>query len=82
MMILVLQAEKIVEKQGTIDKESKFVGQDLVLKGVDVEMMLKNHKNNQNNKVHLFLWVKKAKIMIKTDMKEKLQSYKIRRMLV
>jgi len=71
MMILVLQAEKIVENKVTIVKESKLVDQDLVLKDEDVEMTLKNHKNSQNNKVHLFLWVKKAKIMIKIVMKEK-----------
>ena len=82
MMILVLQAEKIVEKQVTIVKESKLVGQDLVLKGEDVEMTLKNHKNSQSNKVLLFLWDKKAKIMIKIGTKEKQLSYKIKPMLV
>ena len=77
MMIPVLQAEKIVEKQVTIVKESKLVDQDLVLKDEDVEMTLKNHKNSQSNKVHSFPWVKKAKIMIKIVTTEKLQSYKI-----
>ena len=55
----------------TIVLKSKLVGQDLVLKDEDEEMMLKNLKNSQSNKVHLFLWVKKAKIMIKIVTKEK-----------
>jgi len=38
MMILVLQAEKIVEKQAPIGQESKLVDQDLVRKDEDVEM--------------------------------------------
>lgn len=38
MMILVLQVEKIVEKQPMIGKEGKLVDQDLVQKDEDVEM--------------------------------------------
>ena len=82
MMILVLQVEKIVEKQVMIAKESKLVDQDLVLKDEVVEMTIKKYKNSQSNKVHLSLWVKKVKIMIKIVMKEKLQSYKTQLMLV
>ena len=65
-----------------IAKESKLVDQDLVLKDEVVEMTIKKYKNSQSNKVHLSLWVKKVKIMIKIVMKEKLQSYKTQLMLV